>query len=495
MSLGGTCQNLYCIGDADLIAVQNLFKAGLVVAVAAGNDACNAIGTSPAAAPNAITVGSTQIDGKKSSFSNFGQGNDIFAPGSNIISAYTSKLTGGNETRYIEYSGTSMATPHVAGVAAQLLEKEPTATPDLVIKAMQCDAVKNQIVMAPYDTLSKNLLLQIPKNDSQFGTCDLDDGTKCSDEGTYMTAYANYSGLCVDTINSTHCEIFKGYGWCDVYASYMSYYCEQTCGLCYNNADLGSTEKICFCDGGLYGDSCAKTNNQTWPTVYTCDEDSDDRMPVQVIIWGLWSQQAQYGVFNRTTDVVEGYAFDSECEYRPTDSWYCIFPWCDESSDYKNNYCIAPGHHTFRVTEGLAPTGTNYWEICGKAGKGPFEGLMKVEKVDGVWGCDLVNYTGIATSEDFHWLGLSADALSIIVLTIPLLCLCILCIGGCVAVAMAAQGKILQPAPSQAQPYAMEMTSVRTVSTTSGATMNPIVADSGMTAQRTGSTAVTGTTV
>jgi subtilisin family serine protease len=81
MSLGGGCANAYCENDASLTAVQNCVEAGIVVSVAAGNSGCNACFTSPAAAPNAITVGATTKSDDQAYFSNNGQCIDMWAPG------------------------------------------------------------------------------------------------------------------------------------------------------------------------------------------------------------------------------------------------------------------------------------------------------------------------------------------------------------------------------------------------------------------------------
>jgi hypothetical protein len=87
---------------------------GIVVVVSAGNGYDDASFYSPASSPAAITFGAVSLSGAKSSYSNFGKGVDIFAPGDNITSAFIGE---GNRS-FKDLSGTSMAAPHVAGVAA-----------------------------------------------------------------------------------------------------------------------------------------------------------------------------------------------------------------------------------------------------------------------------------------------------------------------------------------------------------------------------------------
>jgi subtilisin family serine protease len=107
MSLGGGYSAI--VNDAVSAAV----RAGIVTVVAAGNDNRDACYYSPASTPSAITVGSTTSTGARSYFSNYGSCVDIFAPGSSITSAWI-----GSNSATNTISGTSMATPHVAGVAA-----------------------------------------------------------------------------------------------------------------------------------------------------------------------------------------------------------------------------------------------------------------------------------------------------------------------------------------------------------------------------------------
>ena len=104
-------------------AVNALVSKNVVVAVAAGNSNKNACNYSPAGAANAVTVGATTSTDARASYSNYGSCLDVFAPGSSIVSDW---YTGTSATNTI--SGTSMATPHVAGVAGLYLSAGNSAS-------------------------------------------------------------------------------------------------------------------------------------------------------------------------------------------------------------------------------------------------------------------------------------------------------------------------------------------------------------------------------
>ncbi len=122
-------------------AVAAAVGKGVTMVVAAGNSNANACNYSPASEPSAITVGATtSSDARDTSYSNYGSCVDIFAPGTAITSAWS---TGSSATNTI--SGTSMASPHVAGVAALALAANTSATPAAVTAFLKNNASANQI--------------------------------------------------------------------------------------------------------------------------------------------------------------------------------------------------------------------------------------------------------------------------------------------------------------------------------------------------------------
>jgi subtilisin family serine protease len=149
LSLGGPVSTTL---DA---AVQGLVDDGVSVAVAAGNSNVDACRTSPARVGAALTVGATTATDARASFSNFGRCLDLFAPGAAITSAWP---TSSSDTASL--SGTSMASPHVAGAAALLLSRQPTLSPAAVADALAASATIDVVTGA--GPRSPNPLLHAP---------------------------------------------------------------------------------------------------------------------------------------------------------------------------------------------------------------------------------------------------------------------------------------------------------------------------------------------
>ncbi|MFJ4540354.1 S8 family peptidase [Streptomyces tibetensis] len=135
-------------------AVRNSIASGVTYAVAAGNSSTTASSSSPARVAEAITVGATTSTDAKASYSNYGSALDIFAPGSSITAGWHTSDTATNTI-----SGTSMATPHVAGAAAVYLAGHTSSTPAQVATALVNGAVTGKVTSA--GSGSPNRLLQI----------------------------------------------------------------------------------------------------------------------------------------------------------------------------------------------------------------------------------------------------------------------------------------------------------------------------------------------
>ncbi|WP_174536090.1 S8 family peptidase [Micromonospora chalcea] len=121
-------------------AVANSINSGITYALAAGNSSANACNSSPARVAAAITVGATTSTDARASYSNYGSCVDIFAPGSSITSAWRTSDTATNSI-----SGTSMASPHVAGAAALVLSANTSYTPAQVASYLTSNATTGKV--------------------------------------------------------------------------------------------------------------------------------------------------------------------------------------------------------------------------------------------------------------------------------------------------------------------------------------------------------------
>jgi N-acetylneuraminic acid mutarotase len=133
-------------------AVSNSIAAGVTYAIAAGNSAIDACHSSPGSTPNAVTVAATHVNDAFASFSNTGSCVDIEAPGVGITSAWIGSASATNTI-----SGTSMASPHVAGAAVLFLSTNTSGTPAQVAAALANGATPGIVTSVPAGTVNRLL--------------------------------------------------------------------------------------------------------------------------------------------------------------------------------------------------------------------------------------------------------------------------------------------------------------------------------------------------
>lgn len=244
MSLGG--------GDSTALdnAVKNSIASGVTYAVAAGNENANACSGSPNKVPEAITVGASTSSDARSSFSNYGSCVDLFAPGSNITSAWH---TSNSATNAI--SGTSMASPHVAGAAALYLEANPSAAPAAVADAIVSNATPN--VLSGIGSGSPNLLLYTlftggtdpdpdPDPDPEPGPgCDLSETESGSLSGSGAYAFHPGSNGYYDSAAGTHHACLTGPDGAD-FDLYLQKWNGSTWVTVAQGISAGSAEEVSY---------------------------------------------------------------------------------------------------------------------------------------------------------------------------------------------------------------------------------------------------------
>ncbi|KAH0562403.1 hypothetical protein GP486_002904 [Trichoglossum hirsutum] len=200
MSLGGGR-----VAALDL-AVNAAVDAGIHFSVAAGNDNSDSCNYSPAAASKAVTVGASTLGDERAYFSNFGKCNDIFAPGLNIQSTWI-----GSKWAVNTISGTSMASPHIAGLLAYFLSLQPSKESAFAVEEITPEKLKkNLIAIATPGRLSDvpdntaNLLAWNGGGSSNY--------TKIIDEGKKYTAgsAASKSRIIIDLEDSASRKVAHG---------------------------------------------------------------------------------------------------------------------------------------------------------------------------------------------------------------------------------------------------------------------------------------------
>jgi serine protease len=194
-------------------AINSARSRGAVVVVAAGNGNTNASNTNPANCSGVITVAATNRAGGKASYSNYGTNVTIAAPGGDNGAGILSTLNSGTTTpasdNYAWYMGTSMATPHVAGVVALMLSANPNLTPDDVAAKLKstarafpapCSGCGAGIVNAAAAVNAALASATIPTTVT-WTTCATEGGT-CSFSGTRDVRYGTATSFVTKTFTS-----------------------------------------------------------------------------------------------------------------------------------------------------------------------------------------------------------------------------------------------------------------------------------------------------
>jgi subtilisin family serine protease len=184
-------------------AIRNSIADGVTYAVASGNSNSDACNFTPARVAEAITVNATTIIDMRAPFSNFGSCTDIFAPGQIITSAWHTSDTATNTI-----SGTSMATPHIAGAAALVLGATPTAPPGQVWNTLSANATPNKVT-DPAGSPNRLLFVGTVTPPPPSGCAPVTNGTNViiPDTNTPVTSAITISGCTGNASATTTIEV------------------------------------------------------------------------------------------------------------------------------------------------------------------------------------------------------------------------------------------------------------------------------------------------
>jgi subtilisin family serine protease len=273
MSLGGG------VSSALDTAVNNSIADGVTYAVAAGNENTNACNGSPSRVASALTVGSTTSTDARSSFSNYGSCLDLFAPGSSITSAWHTSTSATNTI-----SGTSMATPHVAGVAALYLQGSPSASPATVSNAITSTATTGVVTGA--QTGSPNRLLYSPL--SGGGTTPPPTGGNLLQNPGFESGATAWSATAGVITNASGAPARTG-----SYKAWLNGYGQTTTDSLSQNVSIAAGKQATL-SFYLYISSAETTTS----TAY-------DRLQVQVVSGGSTTTLATYSNLNKGTSYVQ----------------------------------------------------------------------------------------------------------------------------------------------------------------------------------------------
>jgi len=185
-------------------AVAAAVQAGVTVVTSAGNSATDACNQSPAAEPSAITVAASNTSDAQSYYSNWGSCVDLYAPGDAIVSAH---MSGG----YVQMTGTSMSSPHVAGAAALVLQSTPSASPADVASRLTALAAARRLTGLGKG--SPNRLLQVAGLSDTLVSPSPTPAPAAPVASFSVSCQANRSGCTVDASRSTDGSPITGWFW------------------------------------------------------------------------------------------------------------------------------------------------------------------------------------------------------------------------------------------------------------------------------------------